>query len=53
MAQPWYASYPKSVPQEVDVDSFKNLVELFENSFNRRGNGDSRQGFGSAFFGLA
>lgn len=34
MAQPWYSSYPKSVPQEVDVDSFKNLVELFENSFN-------------------
>ena len=34
MAQPWYASYPKSVPQEVDVDSFRNLVELFENSFN-------------------
>ena len=34
MTKPWYANYPKSVPQEVDVDSFKNLVELFENSFN-------------------
>jgi long-chain acyl-CoA synthetase len=34
MTHPWYANYPKSVPQEVDVDSFKNLIELFENSFN-------------------
>jgi long-chain acyl-CoA synthetase len=34
MSHPWYANYPKSVSQEVDVDSFKSLVELFENSFS-------------------
>lgn len=31
---PWLGNYPKSVPHEVDVDSFKNLIELIENSFN-------------------
>ncbi len=34
MAYPWYENYPRSVPQDVDVDSFHNLIELFENSFN-------------------
>ncbi len=34
MLHPWFESYPRSVPQEVDVDAFRNLVELFENSFN-------------------
>jgi long-chain acyl-CoA synthetase len=34
MLYPWHENYPRSVPPEVDVDSFKNLIELFENSFN-------------------
>lgn len=34
MAYPWLESYPRSVPHDVDVDAHRNLVELFENSFN-------------------
>src|SRR5687768_10092155 len=34
MQYPWHENYPRSVPPEVDVDAFKNLVQLFENSFN-------------------
>lgn len=34
MAYPWLENYPRSVPHDVDVDAHRNLVELFENSFN-------------------
>jgi long-chain acyl-CoA synthetase len=32
MEKIWLKSYPKSVPEDVDVDAFKSLVDVFETS---------------------
>lgn len=35
---PWYASYPKGVPTEVNVDQYENIIDLLEQSFSKFGN---------------
>lgn len=35
---PWFKSYPEFVPQQVDVNRYKNLVEVFDESVQKYGN---------------
>lgn len=34
---PWFKFYPKSVPQEVDVEAYSSVVGLFEESVQKYG----------------
>ena len=33
--KPWLDHYPKGVPDEINPEKFKNLIELFEDSFKK------------------
>ena len=33
--KPWLANYPESVPKTIDPDAYGNLIELYEECFNR------------------
>jgi long-chain acyl-CoA synthetase len=35
MSQPWYKNYPEGTPEEVDVNEYKNIVDIFEQSFHK------------------
>ncbi|MDN3399249.1 AMP-binding protein [Psychrobacter sp. APC 3426] len=33
--KPWLAQYPSNVPKSIDPDQYENLIELYEDCFNR------------------
>jgi len=38
MTYPWLSSYPQNVPHEIEMSEYKNIIEIFERSFENFSN---------------
>ena len=43
---PWYAHYPKDLPQQIDSTKYESLAELLDNSFENFGNNPAFENMG-------
>ena len=41
MSHPWFSSYPDQVPHEIDINEYKSVVDVFEQSFSKFKNNPS------------